>query len=252
MTTATETDATKSKYLWGSNIPFPFHINFVLMAVGCIEVATMILYISPKSQPAIDYGCTIESVRGMVVATVLYFVIWYQFLGHQVALKFLLNSTYETAHYIANRIVMNTLEQMSVFLIISWLFTIYIESNLGGTFGLLYVLLTILYGFAYTFYGEFTVLLEISTQPRYIMLGYMAIALLLQASIWTATNNDGGDAPPTLRDILPKSLPLLVVILFVCEFLWTMVGWFIVGIPLAKLNMSNNPNNNSNSNKKTE
>ena len=50
MTTATETDTTKNKYLWGSNIPFPFHINFALMAVGCIEVATMILYISPKSQ----------------------------------------------------------------------------------------------------------------------------------------------------------------------------------------------------------
>ena len=171
----TVTSKANAKYMWGDE-PFVMSINLILMGLGSAMVSSLVL-LWEKGEPAIDSGCDIQSVGLTIIATVLYFFVWYQLLGHQIALKILLNSTNETAHNTADRIVCNTLEQMPCFLLFTWLFTIYVDAGLGGRFGL-YAILVAVYAFSYAFYGHFTVLVELSTQPRYIMILYMGLSLL--------------------------------------------------------------------------
>lgn len=220
-----------AKYVWGSEDPFPLYLNFVLMSLGSTMVSAVILS-RPEREPAINHGCGIKSVKMTILATIIYFFVFYQLLGEQTALKVILKSTNEAAHQTADRIVFNTLEQMGPYLVLNWLFTIYVDADLGGRFGILYAILVVFYAVGYTWYGHFTVCVEISTQPRYIMIMYMASALVRAAFL---------PDKPTLKAVLPSSWASLSVLLFIAEFLFTIPGWMVLGLPLAKLNASNNP-----------
>lgn len=194
----------KAKYMWGSDDPFPTSVAFLTMGIGCAAVSATILS-EPEGKAAISNGCSIESVKLTILATILYFGIFYGFLGQQTALNVILKSTNKTANRTAERIVLNTVEQRGPFLVFTWLFTVYIDAGLGGRLGLLYAVATLLYAFEYAYYDHFTCLVDVSTQPRYTMIVYMALALL-RSAFWPDL--------PTLRAVLPSSQGMLTAILF--------------------------------------
>jgi len=217
-----------AKYWWGTDEVFPMKLLFVAILLGGFVVAAAVVSTEP-SGPAISAGASLASVKLSVLATIFYYFVYYQSIGAQVVLaKFIGNNLPATSNT-ATRSLGNTLEQMPLFLLLLWLYTIYGDAAIGGVLGLLYAGLTLGYFFAYASYGHFTIHCEFSTQPRYTILTFFALELLCLCF--------GG----SYYAVLPKNVVLLGLALFVQQNIWMNVCWNLLGVPIALINNRANP-----------
>lgn len=154
---------------------------------------------------------------------------WYTFLGSQVAFKRsqkevgklaanIDESQKEIAMSIADRSVINTMEQCIPFFLVLWLHALFVNPSTSAVLGLIYVITRYLYPILYGFYGKFSNMVEISTQMNYVVIYY-----LFWAIVYKCTN--ASDLHTDLTSISPLLVPLVVVLLSGV----TLMMFFMVG-----------------------
>ena len=144
-----------AKFPWGDE-PFSMKLMPVCFLFGALQIAA-VLYFTTLSGPS-------TSSPGPVLVTLGWIHAYHQCLGAQVACK--MGGGNEVANTIAERSLMNTLEQGVPFLVLMWLMAAYVDAAVATNVGALYVVHRSLYPLAYTYYGEFSMLVEFVTQPN--------------------------------------------------------------------------------------
>mmetsp|Transcript_120582 Transcript_120582/g.191197 ORF Transcript_120582/g.191197 Transcript_120582/m.191197 type:complete len:202 (+) Transcript_120582:62-667(+) len=171
-----------------------------------------------------------------VGATVAYFIMWNGFLMQQLVMKGSasgrVNSQkrrwggrfdYSFAEWeMADRTIANTQEQMIGFLLPMWLYAIFCDAHGAGILGFVYVVFRLLYPIFWSSKGGFTLLVEMSTQPSYMIQAWYLLNLLI-----TAIRGERFEI----------SQAWLFPILFIAFWLaYMVVGWVVVGCGLGTLN----------------
>merc|ERR1719498_2160183 len=86
------------------------------------------------------------------------------------------------ASFLADRVVINTLEQMIPFLALMWDHALFVNPETAKLLGWIYVVTRYLYSPLYGMYGMFTVAVEVATQPNYVVIFYYWIALVYKCA----------------------------------------------------------------------
>jgi len=154
---------TKStKYPWG-NEAMPMSMLPLCILFGAI-INGLLLTFTPATGAS-------ESFRGPVLVTLLWIHTYYNMIGAQIAIKMddkvkeLSEEIITQINAVKDRSLMNTLEQGLPFLVLLWLMTVFVDSGLATSLGASYVIFRFFYGIAYAYFGHFTILVEIITQP---------------------------------------------------------------------------------------
>lgn len=205
-----------AKFCWGDEA-FTIPLMLVAQVVSAIAIGVTLCYTGPAQPVAGETG-----VNSLVVLTCVFAVVWYIFLGNQVGIKFtegLSPEVSEKAAFVATRVVQNTLEQAIPFLALLWMEGLLVNSRTATILGWIYVVTRFLYAPLYAFYGQFTVLIELSTQPNYVVITYFLVTVFFKCAC-------GIDLHAKMEET-----GSWVVILFVlaCSF-----GYFIAFLVLAK------------------
>merc|ERR1711939_250815 len=138
----------------------------------------------------------------------------YSYYSTQVALKLVHGKAltkaklFDQGKNIADRSVINTLEQAWPFLAGMWLHAIFVNPSQAALLGWLYILFRAPYVIFYGFYGTFSTLCEISTQGNYTIIAYYLFAVTIKCC-------SGNDLYTKVHD---KS-PWLMILVFIAMFL---------------------------------
>lgn len=112
------------------------------------------------------------ALGGTVLVTLGWIVGFFNNIYHQIQLK-LTGNFNPDAGKLAERIMMNGLEQgAGAFLMLLWLHALFVDTTTTVSMGWCYVIGRWLYAPLYTWYGHFTILVELVTMPNYMMLAY--------------------------------------------------------------------------------
>jgi hypothetical protein len=167
----------KKKFLWESMDPHPPHVFLFCFYLGALTVAVAIRVIG-QGTPAIETGLTLSLIQWSITATILCTYVYQAMLGQQVVLKHVWMWKNKRALHVSGQIYLSALEQMPLFLVLLWLFSIYIDAEAGGKLGLVYTFYTALYAVCYALYGMDTAMQLFSTVSRYYIIFYMQTSLL--------------------------------------------------------------------------
>merc|ERR1712187_216609 len=114
------------------------------------------------------------------------------------------------------------MEQMVAFLLTMWLYAVFCNPRAAGVLGLVYVGFRLVYPVLWSINGRFTILVELSTQPNYMVVGWYYASLF-----YTAVSGD----------ILEPAQPWLWPVYLVAAWLLFMVAtWGITGGILVQVN----------------
>lgn len=216
-----------TSFPWGSN-PFPESI-FMLALLFAGAVGWALLSTAPTSPPGIKSGMALENIRTTALACLAWVLVYYNGLGGQVFIKMTHKNFSVDAAKLAERTAINMLEQAPVFFVTLWLHCAYVNAAEAGYLGLAYVVIRIFYQLTYSLYGTFTVLVEFTTQPAYIIIYYFSFSVL------------GACIDVPITSYLPTG-PLVIPVLAVSNLLLFMAGWNLPsGGPMAYLNNAANP-----------
>lgn len=167
-----------AKYLWG-NDPFPMGVMFGLAVLSGLVVGLLLMHVGSAAAVGDTYPSAVD-MRGVALVTCAFLLVWYSMLGNQVSIKFakgLSSEVSEGAKFIADRSVVNTLEQSIAFLSLMWMHAIFVNPQTARLLGWIYVVTRLLYPVFYGFYGGFTVAVEAATQPNYVIIFYYMMAI---------------------------------------------------------------------------
>merc|ERR1712070_96043 len=138
----------------------------------------------------------------------------YSLFGNQVNIKLGMAGAPKTgpvkeqSAFIAERSVVNTMEQALPFLALMWLHAMFVNPRVSMVLGWVYVVTRALYPIFYGFYGEFTVLVEFVTWPNYSVIFYLLWAVAYKCI-------SGSDFHTTMNSKSPW-LMLISSILVIC------------------------------------
>lgn len=186
------------------------------MLFGCMVVAALLLggflaAVGPLGAVGDIYPAPAE-VRGTALVTCVFVALLYIFYGNQVGIRFsegLPADVTEQAKFIADRTVINTVEQGIPFLALMWLEAIFVNPLTATRLGWIYVFFRYLYPVFYGWYGQFTVLIEIATQPNYVIIAYYWVTVFYKCGT-------GMDLHTRFHSSSPHGNLLMVPLLLVC------------------------------------
>lgn len=163
------------KYAWGSDDYFPLSLYTLSILLSGVFIGLPFVLTAPTTA-GVAVGMQLPALSGVVLSNLAYLVVYYSILGAQVSYR-MQNKENLTSEgmYSVQRITGNTLEQMVPFLLSQWLYAAYVDAAGAATLGWLYVFFRALYGPLWAVYGEFTVLVELSTNPAYSVI-YLLVA----------------------------------------------------------------------------
>ena len=236
-------------FCWGDNT-FPSGTFPLAWSVSAGLMTVTFIY-APTSAPAIDQGMSLQAVRGTVLVTAAQLFVFYNTLGGQTYVKMLfgnrgvrasslchtsvlhahrslsiylrlLSLVQVRAETVATRSMMNTMEQMVPFLTLLWLCTAYVDAAYAASLGAVYVATRALYPLAYAYYGQFTALCELVTQPNYNVIANLFAGLVLAAA-----------ADASWHDLIIYATDSSPVLLFPCFFA-TNVAFLLAWAPIVR------------------
>merc|ERR1711865_1359899 len=147
----------------------------MFLVVSGLLIGALLGKAGPSAAVADTFPAATE-LRGVALVTCAFMFMWYIFLGHQVGIKFtegLSADVQEQAKFIADRSVINTLEQALPFLSLMWLHALFVNPVTAGVLGWIYVITRFLYPITYGMYGQFNTAVEIACQPNYVVIFYL-------------------------------------------------------------------------------
>jgi len=210
---------------WGGTDPFTMKLLPHCFALGAATTAAAIALTVPSGPMN-----TLELARGPVLITLYWVWGFYNCLASQVKMK--MGGGTERAAKVAERSMMNTLEQGVPFLTLLWATAGCVDAALATSCGFTYCLFRSFYGFAYSYFGGFSMLVEAVTQPNYCVIHFFAAQLLCFGC--------GGGSLLTLPYIGQNFLAWFAL-LFVGNGFALFVGWdFPAGAASAVCNLAYN------------
>jgi len=199
----------ETKYWWGDEV---FSLNWMMLflVVSGLAIGGLLGKAGPGAAVADSFPAATE-LRGVALVTCTFMFMWYIFLGHQVGIKFtegLTADVQEQAKYIADRSVINTMEQALPFLSLMWLEALFVNPETARLLGWIYVATRFLYPITYGMYGQFNTAVEISTSPNYVIIFYFLWSVVYKCA-------SGTDFHTKVHEISPW---LMLLVGFACSF----------------------------------
>jgi len=168
-----------AKFPWGDQ-PNPMGLMCGLMVVTALALGVLLALTGTEGAAVPE-----TALHPVAVVTCVFCLMWYIFLGNQVGIKFtqgLPDDVAATAKNIADRSVGNTMEQAIPFLVLLWLEAVFVNPRIATILGWIYVVFRFFYPVFFGMYGTFTVLVEASTQPNYIVIFYFLLTVLFKCA----------------------------------------------------------------------
>jgi len=219
------------KFPWGDDA-VPFRWILILMVVHCVINGALLGLIGPWGAVSDDQFPTPVALRGVALVTAAWVFLIYIAMGRQKGVQYtkknqptaMSDAVFERASRIAERGLMNTVEQMGPFLLCMWVHAIFVNPTVSTYFGWLYVLSRFFYGLFYGMYGEMNLMVEVVTQNNYVVIGWWLSAIVVKCSF-------GVDLHQMLQSISPF---LLIPSAFLADFVLLFVGMLMIGQPGGK------------------
>merc|ERR1712194_835792 len=157
-----------------------------------------------------------EDLHGVVGVTLGWICMWYTFLGNQIAFKFadMDENQRQTAAFIADRSVINTMEQCIPFFLVLWLHAFFVNPRTSAVLGLVYVVTRYLYPVCYGLYGSFSNMVEISAQMNYAIVMYLYLAIAYKCIMASDLHTDLANSSSLLVPLVVLLSRFIVLILF--------------------------------------
>jgi len=201
--------AAMAKYPWGDEV-FSLNVMMAFLIVSGILVGGLLGYRGPSAAVG-DAFPAATALNGVALVTCAFMFMWYIFLGHQVGIKFtegLTEDVQAQAKFIADRSVINTMEQALPFLSLLWLEALFVNPETACVLGWIYVITRFLYPITYGMYGQFNTAVELSTSPNYVIIFYFLISVAHKC--WLGT-----DLHTKVDAVSPW---LMILVGFACSF----------------------------------
>lgn len=163
--------STAGSFPWGTE-PFAMSLMPACILLGAAGVAACVSFTTPSGPMT-----SLELARGPVLVTVFWIWAFYNCIGAQLGVK-MGDKGDAKACLIAERSLMNTLEQSVAFLPLLWMYAACIDAAVATSVGGFYVAMRMCYPLAYSFYGGFSMLCEFITQPNYACINFFAASLV--------------------------------------------------------------------------
>jgi len=160
--------------------------------------------------PSDSYPPPSELIR-VAMVSVFWVLCVYMFFGQQVVLKFD-PKTQPEMKLVADRTVVNALEQAFPFLLTMWLHALFVNPRTSVVLGSMYVVFRYLYTIFWGMFGVFNTLIELSTQQNYVVVIYFAVAIVVKYF--------GSDLHTAVSDVWPG---LMVLVMIGCAVLNLMI-----------------------------
>ncbi|CAK0852161.1 unnamed protein product [Prorocentrum cordatum] len=205
-----------AKYPWGDE-NFTMSSLPVCMLISTVLVGGALIGVGPGG--AVNGFPGPEDLYGVVGVTLGWIVMWYTFLGNQIAFKFaeMDESQKQTAANIADRGVINTIEQCIPFFLVLWLHALFVNPSTSAVLGWIYVVMRYLYPVCYGLYGKFNNMVEIPAQVNYAIIFYLFWAIVYKCT-------KASDFHTDLTNISPLLVPLVVFLSGVTTVMLFLVG----------------------------
>lgn len=215
-----------AKFPWGDD-PVPFKFILVLIVVHCTLNGIALLLKGPGGAVTADSYPSPASLHGVVLVTAAWVFLIYVAMGRQKGVQYtkkqhpdsISDAVATQAGRIAERGLMNTVEQSGPFLLCLWLHAIFVNPEVSVLFGWFYVISRFFYGLLYGMYGEMNLMVEVVTQNNYVVIGWWLLAIVFKCT-------SGHD----LHTVLEETSPALVFLgTFFGDFLVLILGLMIIG-----------------------
>jgi len=161
-----------------------FPLLFALTVVFSLLLGILLAYTGPEGAVGVSIPAP-SQLNGVTVVTCVFFVMWYMFLGNQVGVRFtegLPDDVKESAANTANRTVANAMEQAIPFLMLMWLEALFVNPRTAQILGWIWVIARFFYPIFWGFYGHFTLLVEVSVSPSYIIISYFLLTVFFKCA----------------------------------------------------------------------
>jgi len=212
-----------AKYPWGDEV-FSIKVMMAMLVVSGVLIGAVLAKHGPTGAVG-DTFPTPAALGGVGCVTCAFMFMWYIFLGHQVGIKFaegLTEDVQTQAKFIADRSVINTMEQALPFLSLLWLEALFVNPETARILGWIYVVTRFLYPITYGMYGQFNTAVEISTSPNYVIICYFLISVAHKCSFGTDFHTKVDAVSPWL----------MILVGFLCSF-FSVVMFLMVAKPTA-------------------
>jgi len=157
----------------------------ICLVVSGLAIGGLLGHAGTSGKVIGDAYPTAEKLRGVALVTCAFMVMWYIFLGHQVGIKFtqgLSPEVQDQAKLIADRSVINTMEQALPFLSLLWLHAIFVNPETARLLGWIYIAFRFTYPIFYGMYGQFNTAVEVACQPNYTIIMYFLFAVIYKCA----------------------------------------------------------------------
>jgi len=202
-----------AKFPWGDDA-FPLPLMFAMTGATAVGLGVVLATSGPADAVGDGFPSAV-ALHPTVVVTCVFLVMWYIFLGNQVSVKFtpgLPDDVQTEAKNIADRTVGNTLEQALPFLVLMWLEAIFVNPRTAMILGWFYVVTRFFYPLLWGAYGQFNVLIELATQPNYIITFYYLLTVFFKCGC-------GIDLHTKIDAASPWLMPLFTLACGMCSFI---------------------------------
>jgi hypothetical protein len=208
------------RYWWGSTEVWDSKVMGLAILVATAVTSGSLFAFADAVQasgPAIEQGLSVESVSGLLWVSIGWIFVVGSITTGQTLTK---EMGSESIQHVALRTLGNTLEYGLMTLLLIWMHGLYCNTAAATLFGSIYLIARIFYPVFYGYYGEFTVMVEFSTQPGYFAKGFLLTGLLY--TLWT-----GGDLAAEFASVAYQPL-----ILIGSWLVFALVFGMLVGVPL--------------------
>jgi len=159
-----------ARFPYGSNLPFDMALMPHCLGIAAVAVAGAIALTTPSGPITSN-----ELARGPALVTLMWVWGYFNHIKAQIVAK---NGCNEQGSKVAERSLYNTLEQGVPFLALLWVTSVCVDAAMATSLGFVYCALRMFYGFAYAYYGGFSMCVEAITMPNYMVLSVYSGALL--------------------------------------------------------------------------
>jgi len=159
-----------AQFPYVSDLPFDMALMPYCLGFAAVTVAGAIALTTPSGPITSN-----ELARGPALVTLMWVWGYFNHIKAQIVAK---NGCNEQGSKVAERSLYNTLEQGVPFLALLWVTSVCVDAAMATSLGFVYCALRMFYGFAYAYYGGFSMCVEAITMPNYMVLSVYSGALL--------------------------------------------------------------------------